>query len=184
MTASDIRYWKGHRITQSREDTNRYLVQKADKEVDYLSNGAIRTRVDEKADCVPVAVAACFDVSYEHALDFCSKKLGRRPSKPTSSWLITQTLRPERNDLLKEYLGKGVQKIFEPVTEYPNRFAPGGVNRCKMTVGTFLKLYPVGTYLLLVRNHAFSVKDGVVIGNLSDATSTRKIIETVIVVDY
>ena len=46
-----------------------------------------------------------------------------------------------------------------------------------MTVGTFIKKYPVGTYVLTVRQHAFTIKNGVVIGNLSDSRQKRKIVE-------
>jgi hypothetical protein len=45
----------------------------------------------------------------------------------------------------------------------------------QMTVGTFTKQNPVGTFFILVNRHAFTIKDGVVIGNPEDATKTKKI---------
>jgi hypothetical protein len=44
-----------------------------------------------------------------------------------------------------------------------------------MTVGTFIKQNPKGTFFVLVRQHAFTIKDGVVIGNYEDAVKTKKI---------
>ena len=46
-----------------------------------------------------------------------------------------------------------------------------------MTVGTFVKLYDKGTYILRVAGHAFTIKDGTVIGNPNDADQIRKIIK-------
>ena len=38
-----------------------------------------------------------------------------------------------------------------------------------MTVGTFIKKYPEGTFFIIVKGHAFTIKNGVVIGNYEDA---------------
>jgi hypothetical protein len=46
-----------------------------------------------------------------------------------------------------------------------------------MTVGTFATKYPKGTYILTVKQHAFTIKDGIVIGNLEDSTKKRKIVQ-------
>ena len=43
-----------------------------------------------------------------------------------------------------------------------------------MTVGTFIKQNPKGTFFMLVERHAFTIKDGIVIGNLQDAQQKRK----------
>ena len=42
------------------------------------------------------------------------------------------------------------------------------------TTGSFVKKYPVGTYIVTVRGHAFTIKDGVVIGNLADGKQMKK----------
>jgi len=46
----------------------------------------------------------------------------------------------------------------------------------KMTVGTFTKLNPVGTFFMLVSHHAFTIKDGVVIGNHEDSTKKKRVL--------
>ena len=47
-----------------------------------------------------------------------------------------------------------------------------------MTVGTFIKQNPEGTFFVLVSGHAFTIKDGVVIGNYEDAVKTKKIMKS------
>ena len=46
----------------------------------------------------------------------------------------------------------------------------------KMTVGTFTKQNPVGTFFMLVKGHAFTIKDGVVIGNYEDSIRKKRIL--------
>jgi hypothetical protein len=53
----------------------------------------------------------------------------------------------------------------------------GTTKKRKMTVGTFAKQYSKGTYILSIRGHAFTIKDGTVIGNQNDATRLRAIVE-------
>jgi hypothetical protein len=49
--------------------------------------------------------------------------------------------------------------------------------KSKMTVGTFVKEYDKGTYIVRVSGHDFTIKDGSVIGNPNDATQLRKIVK-------
>jgi hypothetical protein len=49
--------------------------------------------------------------------------------------------------------------------------------KSKMTVGTFAKEYNIGTYIIRVDRHAFTIKDGSVIGNPNDATQLRKVVK-------
>jgi hypothetical protein len=46
-----------------------------------------------------------------------------------------------------------------------------------MTVGTFIKENPIGTFFVLVNGHAFTIKDGIVHGNYEDSTKKRKIMK-------
>jgi hypothetical protein len=57
------------------------------------------------------------------------------------------------------------------------KFLTTNGGKSKMTVGTFVKLYDKGTYILRVSGHAFTIKDGSVIGNPEDATKLRKVIK-------
>jgi hypothetical protein len=57
------------------------------------------------------------------------------------------------------------------------KFLTTNGGKSKMTVGTFVKLYDKGTYIIRVAHHAFTIKDGSVIGNPEDATKLRKVIK-------
>ena len=52
----------------------------------------------------------------------------------------------------------------------------GQIVKRNMTTGSFIKKYPVGKYLLVVRGHAFSIIDGVVVGNTGDARMKKRVI--------
>ena len=53
----------------------------------------------------------------------------------------------------------------------------GVIKRRNMTVGTFVKQNPKGTFFVIVKGHAFTIKDGVVIGNFEDAIKTKRIMK-------
>jgi hypothetical protein len=48
-----------------------------------------------------------------------------------------------------------------------------------LTVGKFIKDNPIGTFLVSVRGHVFTIKNGVVIGNVEDAKKTRKVLQSI-----
>ncbi len=52
----------------------------------------------------------------------------------------------------------------------------GQIVKRNMTTGTFIKKYPVGKYLVVVRGHAFSIINGQVVGNTGDATMKKRVI--------
>jgi hypothetical protein len=45
-----------------------------------------------------------------------------------------------------------------------------------MTTAKFLEKYSKGTYIVTIKGHAFTIKDGVVIGNTEDALQRKKVI--------
>jgi hypothetical protein len=59
---------------------------------------------------------------------------------------------------------------------YPVKTKDGVVKR-EMTVGTFAKQNPVGTFFILVSRHAFTIKDGVVIGNWEDSQKKKRVVK-------
>ena len=134
----------------------------------------------ETNDCVVRAFASAFDISYDEAHDFCRLKLGRKNGHGTQGTL----------QLLSsgEAFGRKVEQLGEPYpgvtktpastrlfTKYRNRDHWGNMETTyrDMTVGTFLKRYTKGTYILRVNAHMFTVKDGVVYGNPQDAQQLR-----------
>jgi hypothetical protein len=57
------------------------------------------------------------------------------------------------------------------------KFLTTNNGKSKMTVGTFVKEYDKGTYIVRVSGHAFTIKDGSVIGNPNDAEQIRKVVK-------
>jgi hypothetical protein len=51
-----------------------------------------------------------------------------------------------------------------------------GVKMRNMTTFQFLRKYPKGTYMVTVSGHAFTIHDGVVIGNHEDVLKTKRVI--------
>jgi hypothetical protein len=58
-----------------------------------------------------------------------------------------------------------------------SKFLTTNGGKSKMSVGTFVKEYDKGTYIIRVSGHAFTIKDGSVIGNPNDATQLRKVVK-------
>ena len=56
---------------------------------------------------------------------------------------------------------------------YPLITIYGKTRASQMTVGTFIKEYNVGRYLIHVRGHAFTIIDGVVVGNPMDSKQLK-----------
>ena len=144
----------------------------------------------EDNDCVVRALAAATEVTYNEAHSFVAEKFGRKPKKGTFNFNHTlDRLKREGKVLGKTFTKIGDERskylpgedYIQPATYYMNN---GVLVKRQMTFKTFVKQYPKGTYLLTVRGHAFSVKDGVVVGgNYSDATQLRKRIESAYQID-
>jgi hypothetical protein len=134
----------------------------------------------EDNDCVVRAIASAFDIEYDKSHKFVEDTFGRRPRQGTRGFVSTM------NRISKERIriGRKCCKMMGNPMKYSTYYTlnydvkvKGEVVSRKMTVGTFIKKYPVGTYVLTVRQHAFTIKNGVVIGNLSDSRQKRKIVE-------
>jgi hypothetical protein len=53
-----------------------------------------------------------------------------------------------------------------------------GVKKLRVTTtSSFVKKYPIGSYIVIVKNHAFTIKDGVIIGNIDDGKKMKKHIQ-------
>ena len=125
----------------------------------------------ETNDCMVRATAAAFDVHYDEAHDFCRRNFRRQFRK--GSFGVYHTLKAAEADGA-EIFKKKIESIL-PFTYYK---VYGQEVQRKMTVGTFAVKYPKGTYLLLVRGHAFTIKNGEVAGgNYDDGLHLRKRLE-------
>lgn len=120
---------------------------------------------NESNDCVVRAFASSCEVDYDRAHYFVKEKFKRQNRKGTANFYSTMRA------LIHVYNARLNGKAFKEkdLTDLKTK------NKTKSaTVGQFLKEYTKGTYLVVVRGHAFTIKDGVVIGNEGDATSLRR----------
>ena len=128
----------------------------------------------ESNDCVVRAIASSFEMSYDESHKFVAKIWFRKNREGTRNFV--GGLRHMINNKVKIN-----GKLFETMgNEYGHVSyevkVKGQMVKRNMTTGTFIKKYPVGKYLVVVRGHAFSIIDGQVVGNTSDATMKKRVI--------
>lgn len=120
----------------------------------------------ENRDCVVRAIASASGMTYDKSHKWVANKFNRKPKKGTFGF--TGGMNGMTRDNLR--LNR------KTVSTIPNDHLKTNNGKSRMTVGTFIKQYDKGTYILRVTGHAFTIKDGVVIGNYEDATKTRRIV--------
>jgi hypothetical protein len=126
----------------------------------------------ETNDCVVRAFASAFEIDYDEAHNIVETIFKRKPKKGTFNFSSIMGLLGQNG---RKFNNKGITKITH---EYNTMMYYAKVKGEKVlrntTTSYFLKKYSVGTYIVIVTGHAFTIKDGVVIGNYSDAKKTRK----------
>ena len=128
----------------------------------------------ETNDCVVRAISSAFEMHYDEAHQFVKVKFNRQNRKGTT--FFVGGLRRMVDDKVKingksfETMGNEYGHVSYEVK------VKGQMVKRNMTTGTFIKKYPVGKYLVVVRGHAFSIIDGAVVGNASDATMKKRVI--------
>ena len=116
----------------------------------------------EYKDCVVRAFAAALDWDYDKSHRFVAKEFLRQPKCGTKNFL------PTMNKMVLEGRKLG-RKSIKPISDK-------GVK----TVGQLVKWYDKGTYIIVISRHAFTIKDGVVVGgNWNDAQRMRCQIKSV-----
>lgn len=120
----------------------------------------------ERGDCVVRAIASAYDIEYDGAHSWVAKTFGRKPKSGTYGFPNGMNRMSQNGDKLN-------RKVVKTLTE--SDLKGRGVGN--MTVGSFAKLYDRGTYIIRVPHHAFTIKDGVVIGNPQDSTRVKRIIK-------
>ena len=136
-----------------------------------------KTAQGETNDCVVRAFASSFDVSYDYAHKYVADEFGRKPRKGTYGTITTLV---KMSDNLLKVNGKKICPVGVRHNDHLLRSlmydvtVKGVTKKRNMTVGTFVKQNPKGTFFVLVRRHAFTIKDGVVIGNPEDAVKTKR----------
>ena len=128
----------------------------------------------ETNDCVVRAISSAFEMHYDEAHQFVAKIWFRRNREGTRNFvgglrhMINNKVKI--NDKSFQTMGNEYGHVSYEVK------VKGQMVKRNMTTGTFIKKYPVGKYLVVVSGHAFSIIDGAVVGNTSDATMKKRVI--------
>ena len=114
----------------------------------------------EKNDCVVRSVASAADVAYRTAHVFCKEVFGRVDKRGTNNMnIVTQMLKAETTGI--ELEGKKFAVRVLGKNEIKNRYKlKGEVIFRKKTLKSFIASHMKGTYLVMIANHALTVKDG------------------------
>ena len=130
----------------------------------------------ETNDCVVRSFASAFKVTYDEAHQFVASKFNRKNRKGTARFVpIMNNMASHGTDLwgkTLKILGNGNSKnsmTYDVVVK-------GVTTKRKMTTFQFLNKFPKGTYMVTVSGHAFTIHNGVVIGNHEDILKTKRVI--------
>jgi hypothetical protein len=134
----------------------------------------------EKNDCVVLSFANAFKIHYDTAHHLVKTKM-KRPSNQGVDNFVTKMngMVDSRWSLGDRWLnkvgtdnGRGLHVLTYPVKVSGSRL--GLAKMRDMTVGTFIKKYPKGTYIVVIKRHAFTIIDGVICGNPSDSIKLKR----------
>ena len=131
----------------------------------------------ESNDCVVRAIASSFEIDYDVAHDFVKRKFGRKFRKGTFGTVGKLKSIQENGEYLngKRIQIMGIKQQNDLFENLDTIVTKNGVSKCKKTtVGQFSKKFTKGTYFILVRGHAFTIKNGVVLGNQDDAIKLKR----------
>jgi len=126
----------------------------------------------ETNDCVVKTLATVMGWTYEESHTFCKEELGRKNRQG-----VHGTARKLKE--AKDSLPKTIERIYHPHPETGVKgiyYVQPNKNITKMSIRRFIQKHPTGTFIILVRQHAFALVDGVIIGNYKDSQTLRKIV--------
>lgn len=115
---------------------------------------------NEKNDCVVRSIASATEVSYKVAHEFCAKVFGRKEKKGVNGLVLASELLKAQDKGIKignkEFEVYGLKK-----NEVCNKYKLHGEEIWrKKTIKSFVQSHPIGTFLVMVANHALCIKDG------------------------
>ena len=127
----------------------------------------------ETNDCVVRAFASAFGITYDFAHKKVAELFKRKNGQGTYAFGYIMGMMSSNNVKVNR---KKITPIKEDIGLSYWVEVKGKSTLRNMTTAKFLEKYPKGTYIVTIRGHAFTIKDGVVIGNAEDATQRKKVI--------
>ena len=140
----------------------------------YAIKGYTESKIakSESNDCVVRAIASAADMDYDSAHQFVKETFKRKNGKGTFLLGTCMNLLSKNS---KQINGKDVQIISEEHNTMLYYVVVKGVKKLRATTTfSFIKKYPVGSYMVVVKGHAFTIKDSIVIGNPEDGKKMKK----------
>ena len=129
----------------------------------------------EKNDCTVYAIATAFDLDYDAAHKELQEKFGRPEGKGTKTSQMLEGL--AEGTVIN---GKTVTKVIKTPTSTYKVY--GNVVPRQVRLSSFVKDNQEGTYVILTRGHALTLKNGTIVDNLSK-TKDKAIVKYAFKVD-
>jgi hypothetical protein len=157
---------------------NRLPYEMTSKAIKGYSDSAIAK--GETNDCVVRAFASSFEIPYDAAHEYVATYFNRKPRRGTFGTSLKLVKMANEEVVVNEKKVHLVGYRFTPsmfgTLSYDVK-VKGEIKKRNMTVGTFIKKNPIGTFFVIVSGHAFTIKDGVVIGNYEDSVKVRRVMK-------
>ena len=116
----------------------------------------------ENNDCTVATLASSFDISYDEAHTIAADLFQRKPKRGVYGAVLHSAM-VDLKEKQTKINGKTVTKVFHtPTKDYK---CNGRIVARKTRVRSFIKDNPEGTFFITGRNHAMTIKDGVMIDN-------------------
>lgn len=116
----------------------------------------------ENNDCTVATLASSFDISYDKAHAIAADLFQRKPKRGVYGAVLHSAM-VDLKEKKTKINGKRVAKVY--VTPTKDYKCGGKIVTRKTRVSSFIKDHPEGTFFITGRNHAMTVKDGVMIDN-------------------
>ena len=131
----------------------------------------------ETNDCVVLSFATAFGVSYDEAHAFVKDVFSRKYRKGTRFFVsrLHRYINNHGEIFGSKVIPMGIKKTDVNYSLIYEVKVAGKIIKRKMTVGTFINNNPIGTFIVIVKGHAFTIIDGVVIGNTEDSEKKKRI---------
>jgi len=116
----------------------------------------------ENNDCTVATLASSFDISYDEAHALATDLFQRKPKRGVYGAILHSAM-VDLKEKETKINSKTVTKVFHtPTKDYK---CNGKIVTRKTRVRSFIKDHPEGTFFITGRNHAMTIKDGVMIDN-------------------
>lgn len=130
----------------------------------------------ENNDCVVRAIASSFDITYDESHKFCKDILKREYRKGVMMFVTKMEKFYNNGGKISDKSAKLIGKYSQL---YYNVKVKGVIKKRALTVGKFIKENQEGSFLVTTNGHAFTIKNGVVMGNIGDAQKTKKVLQSI-----